>query len=147
MGWGGGFLNIKNIVNKLTAKYKTNNPFELAEFLKIHVHLRPLHEEVNGLYQYCDRNKFIYINSNLDYPAQKVTCGHEIGHAVLHPKLNCTFLKQYTLFSTNKFENQANIFCAHLLLSDDLLQQFKGYTTAQIYAETGVPVEYIKLLR
>lgn len=145
--WGAVIINIKSIVNDLIKKYKTNDPYELASLLKITVKDAPLHEDIKGMYQYVDRNKFIYINSNLLYHTKKSTCGHELGHAILHPKTNCIFLRDYTLFSPSKLEKEANLFAAHLLLTDDVIMQYDGFTYEQISCDTGIPVEYIKLIK
>ncbi|WP_446715373.1 ImmA/IrrE family metallo-endopeptidase [Caloramator sp. Dgby_cultured_2] len=70
-------------------------------------------------------------------------CGHELGHAILHTKINCTFLKQHTLFSTNKFENEANLFCSYLLVSDETLKQYSDYSIEQIAAIFCIPTELL----
>ncbi|MBV7275440.1 ImmA/IrrE family metallo-endopeptidase [Clostridiaceae bacterium UIB06] len=137
---------IKEKVDKLIKKFKTDDPFELAKLLKIKVVYWPLHEEVNGLYQYEKRVKLIYINSSLSYLMQRVVCAHELGHAILHPKLNRTFLKKYTFFNLNKYENEANKFASELLISDDLVKEYPSYfNLEQISISEGLPIELFKL--
>lgn len=138
--------HIKEKVDQLIKKFKTDNPFELAELLKIQVVHWPLHEEVNGLYQYEKRVKFIYINSTLPYLMQRVVCAHELGHAILHPKLNCTFLKNHTFYNINRYENEANRFASELLISDNLKEDYPSYfNLEQISLSEGLPIELLKL--
>lgn len=136
---------IKPIVNKLVDKYKTNNPFEIADFLGIIVKNWDFPAEIRGIYQYEKRNRFIFLNKHLSHYEKLYVCGHELGHAILHTKINCTFLKQYTLFSTNKFENEANLFCSYLLISDELLNQYSCYSFEQIAAIFKIPVELLRI--
>lgn len=84
-------MNIKTKTEKLIKKYKTNNPFEIADELNIKVILMNYPEDINGLYIYVHRSSLIFINKNLPYEMQKVVCAHELGHAVLHHQKNSTF--------------------------------------------------------
>lgn len=70
---------------------------------------------------------------------------HELGHAVLHPKENCAFMSRHTLLLTSKIERQANLFAAYLLITDDLLVEYRGFTIEQLCNGTGYPMELIKL--
>ncbi|KRQ86012.1 Metallopeptidase ImmA [Caloramator mitchellensis] len=134
---------IKTKVDELVKKYKTNNPFELADFLGITAVNWDFPSEIKGIYQYEKRNKFIYLNKQLTYSESLYVCGHEIGHAILHTKINCTFLKQYTLLSTNKLENEANLFSSYLLIPDETLKQYEGYSIEQIAAIFCIPSELL----
>jgi Zn-dependent peptidase ImmA (M78 family) len=98
----------------LKKKYKTDNPFDLAENMDVVIIKQPL-GNVWGLYKYVRRSKVIFINTELEYVQQKFTCGHELGHALLHTRENCSFLKAYTLLSANRLEREASIFAAYLL--------------------------------
>ncbi|MCX7903239.1 MAG: ImmA/IrrE family metallo-endopeptidase [Caloramator sp.] len=134
---------IKPIVNNLVKKYNTNDPFELADYLNVTIKYWNFPLEIKGIYQYEKRNKFIYLNKHLSHHEKLYVCGHELGHAILHTKINCTFLKHHTLFSTNKFENEANLFCSYLLISDETLQQFSSYPLEQIAAIFCIPIEFL----
>lgn len=124
---------IKKKVDKLIHKFKTNNPFEIIDSYKNIILCKiSLDTDINGLYQYHKGVKFIYINSNLSIEKQTVVCAHELGHALLHTKINVCFFKENTFFSTSKFEVQANMFAAELLLPDSLIQRYPNYTLEQI---------------
>lgn len=136
-------------IDKLIAlyerKYGTRDPFEIARCLKIKVYYRPL-KNIAGYYKYMKHNRCIYINSEIeDDVFRKVVMAHELGHAVLHMKDNCTFMKGHTLLLTSKTEKQANIFAARLLITEQLIHDFEGYTREQFCDCTGYPEELIKL--
>ena len=43
------------------------------------------------------------------------------------------------------FIRQANLFAAYLLITDDILQEYRGYTREQLSSGTGLPMELIDL--
>ncbi|MEK6452576.1 ImmA/IrrE family metallo-endopeptidase [Caldifermentibacillus hisashii] len=130
---------IKNKVLQLTKTYKTNDPFELAAAMNIKVYQWDLHSEIMGFYKYIRRNRFIFINVNLVDEDKKFTCSHELGHAVLHTKVNTPFLKVNTFYSIDKIEREANEFAVNLLLYDKNLKDYE--TKFDVLRETGIPYE------
>jgi Zn-dependent peptidase ImmA (M78 family) len=137
---------IKDKINYLLEKYDTNEPTELAECLGIHIVYEFL-ADVQGYYVNAGDYKFIVVNNNLDYYDQRVVIAHELGHVLLHPTLNSSFLKNNTLLCTDKYEYQANYFAANLLLPDGFERDvdFKGMTVEQIAGVVGVPVELVTM--
>lgn len=137
---------IKENVTKLTNRYNTNNPFQLAEYLNIHVIEKSL-GTTRGFYQYYKRNKFIYINSDLREELKRVVCAHELGHAVLHPKYNAVFLSFNTHCVKGKFELQANRFAIELLFTDERATSYKckECTINNISVRECLPEYYLKL--
>lgn len=136
---------IKNKAEKLISNFKTNNPFKIIENYKnILVYKMPLKGNVRGLYQYQKGVKFIFINDNLSEPAQNMVCAHELGHAVLHTRLNVCFFRDNTLFIPNKFEVQANRFAAELLLPDELIRAYFNYSLEQIALDNNIDTELCK---
>lgn len=138
---------IKETVEKLTKTYKTNNPFELAEAMNINVYQRDLHNEIMGFYKYIRKNKFIFINSNLNSNRQLFTCAHELGHSQLHPRINTPFLRSKTFLSVDKIEQEANRFAVELLLPDECLYNFVStdITIKEIAATYGIPKQICHL--
>lgn len=131
-------MDIKKLVTQIIKKYKTNNPFGLAEALGIEVLYENL-GSINGYYTKILRCKFIHVNYNLDETRQRYTIAHELGHALLHPNANTPFLREKTLFSVDKLERQANAFAVELLMPDSLIQQYEGYTIHNIADIVGIP--------
>ncbi|AMX00447.1 ImmA/IrrE family metallo-endopeptidase [Rummeliibacillus stabekisii] len=135
---------INDVIEKYIKKYKTNCPFELAKLLNIHVIFYDLPDEVDGMYYYTKRNKFIFINNKLSEFKQRFVCGHEIGHAELHTKISTPFLRSSTWFSVDRIEVEANYFATHLLLYN---QEFENYETKiDILRENGIPYEMERFL-
>ncbi|RQW75976.1 ImmA/IrrE family metallo-endopeptidase [Lysinibacillus composti] len=138
-------LWLKNKVTNLITKYQSNNPFELCSQLNINVIEWDLHQEINGYYKYDRRNKYIVINQKLDDEWKKTVCAHELGHAILHTRLNTPFMQQNTLFSVDKVEREANRFAAELLIPDESFRELNNiYEIASLH---NVPVELVQLKR
>lgn len=131
---------------QLKKKYSTNNPFELCDYLNIKVMFEDL-GNINGFYQSAPKNKIIHINKNLDYHSQVITCGHELGHALFHSKLNILFLERNTFMIKNKFESEANYFMIELIVDNDIFtkEEFENMTIEQIATSINMPVELLKL--
>ena len=75
--------NIPKIVSSLIKKYNTRDPYSLAQYLNIEIIEYNL-SNAYGMYRLVKRNKFIFINNNLDDTTKKFVLAHELGHAVLH---------------------------------------------------------------
>ncbi|MFC5652811.1 ImmA/IrrE family metallo-endopeptidase [Paenibacillus solisilvae] len=136
-------MGIKKLVSQLTQKHGTNNPFVIASQRKIEVLYEPL-GEIMGYFNTYKRIKMIHINNQLSESEQRLTCSHELGHALLHPKVNTPFLRSNTLFSIDRIEREANEFVAELLIPDELLLQLTLQEAAQVI---GVPPDIATLKR
>lgn len=137
-------MDIRKQVQTLQRKYKTSNPFELAECLGIMVLFENL-GSINGYYNKQLRMKQIHINYNLPEHMQLYTCAHELGHAIRHPDANTPFLRSNTLFSVDKLEIEANKFAVELLISNDILNEYKDCTIDQIARLLGYDKRLIEL--
>lgn len=137
--------DITKLTKKLIKKYKTNDPFELAQCLNIKIFIEPL-GNINGFYQSCPKNKVIHLNENLDEFQKVIVCAHELGHALLHSKLNILFLEKNTFFIKNRYENEANKFAAELLVVNSVLKECPSYfSNEQIASALNLPKELIQL--
>jgi Zn-dependent peptidase ImmA (M78 family) len=135
-------MNIKNLALSLRKKYKTNNPVEIIHSMDISYFECPL-SEFNGFYN--NRLKpFICISSDLSDEEKTITAAHELGHALLHPKLNTLFLSRCTLAVKGRYERQANTFAAELLLDDNIFEKYYGHTMEYIAKCEGVSQELIE---
>lgn len=76
-----------------------------------------------GFYMYIQKTKVILLNHNLSDLQKKIVLSHEIGHAVLHSKVNCAFIKNNTQLKHATYETEANFFGAHLLQATGLLDE------------------------
>ena len=124
-------MNVSDTVNKLVRLHRTRNPFEIIKGMNIILVFYPL-EGVRGFYQYFQRNNIIYIDERLPRNEQLFVCAHELGHMMLHKKVNAVFMDTRTYFNTNKFEIEANKFAMELLISDEILNEYIEYSIQQI---------------
>ena len=94
---------------RLARKYKSNDPFEIAEALDIEVLERSDFKRQKGAFKVILNNSFIFINANLSDEMKRLVCAHELGHALLHRSLGKseTGLMEFELFditSTTEYE-------------------------------------------
>lgn len=136
-------MGIKKLVAKLVHKHGTNNPFEIAAQKDIHILYEPL-GSIMGYFHTYKRISIIHINNSLSEAQQRFTCSHELGHALLHPKVNTPFLKSNTLFSVDRIEREANEFAVELLIADEMLLDHSLEAAA---VACGVPIHIARLKR
>ena len=142
--------NIDEKIQRLIKYYERNlgtrNPMIIAQNLGIRVAIVPL-GKIAGNYQLLKRKRWIFVNEEIprDCPFFQVIVAHELGHAVLHQKENCAFIKNKTLLLTSGIEREANRFAAYLLITDDMLEEFFESTEEKFYSSTGYPQELLAL--
>lgn len=126
-------------------KFNTSDPFKLARALGIEVMICDIGSRF-GCYMYLKRSKCIWINESLEGNERTFVMAHEVGHAILHPKENCYFLRNQTLLNT-KIEREANTFAVEFLIPDDVILEAKanGYTVDQLSRILGYEKELIEL--
>lgn len=128
----------------LCKKYNTRNPFELADYLNIEVQKGNL-GECDGCYMFLKNHRYIFINSNLEHNNMNLVMAHELGHAVLHRKQNCYFIRNKTLLLNSKIEIEANVFAAELLITDDVITENCDFTVEQLSRLLGYEENFINL--
>lgn len=136
--------DIKRLADRIARKYRSRDPFEIIQGMNailIYTHL----EGIRGLYQYFQRNHIIYIDDNLPDREQSFVCAHEMGHMLLHRKMNAIFMERHTFLNRNKFEIEANTFAMDLLVPDGILEEYREYTTEQLSRLLGYHERLIKL--
>lgn len=136
--------DIKSKVDKLVRFYKTRDPFEMVKGMNAILVYYPL-VGVRGFYQYFKRNNIIYIDESLSDFDKKFVLAHELGHMVLHRKSNAIFMDTRTCLKTSGFEMEADLFAMHLLVSDEDVEEYKGYTLEQLSRILGYHQKLIEL--
>lgn len=136
----------KRLIRYYERMVGSRDPVKIAEYANIQIAILPL-GAIAGNYKLIKRKRWIFVNDNIpmDSPMFKVVVAHELGHALLHRKENCAFIKNKTLLLTTGIEREANRFAAYLLISDDMLQNYSGCTQIQFCDCTGYPIELIKI--
>lgn len=136
-------MDTLEIIAQLIRRYNTNDPYELADYLGIIVIREPL-GQIYGYHNYVYRQHFIHINSALDDIHARFTAAHELGHVVLHPTINTSFLARFTFASGGRIERQANTFAVKLLSYG--IEPVDGFTVREAAAIYGIPREYADML-
>ncbi len=135
---------IDHKINELVKLYQTRNPFRIARELKILV----LEENIDGIYGYYSKFnqiKIIHINSAMSDIEKHITCSHELGHCILHPKENTPMLSKKTLTSELKIEKEANYFATHLIV-DPSIEGFEYMSKYEKLICFGLPDEFDRFL-
>ena len=134
---------IKDLVIQSVRKYGTRNPFELAEKMNIEVQIG--NPGCAGCYMYLKKHRYIFLDQNLNEQERIQVMAHELGHAIMHRKQNCYFIRNKTLLLNSKTEREANIFAAELLIEDELIKEYNDFTIAQLARLTGYAEKLIEL--
>lgn len=138
--------DIQYIALGLKDLYDTNNPFDLCECLDIIILYDDLGDELSGFFQRTpDGTEILHINNRLNEYERKYICSHELGHAILQPDLAISFFIENPLLLHSKYEIEADSFAAELLLDDDIIDRYEGFTIDQIAAAEKVPVRLVEL--
>jgi Zn-dependent peptidase ImmA (M78 family) len=109
--------------NRLIRKYKTRNPFELADVLGVDIRYSEDFTKLKGMYAVLSGCRFIIINAGLDEGTKRLIAAHELGHDRLHRDLaKAKGLREYSLYNMKcRPEFEANVFAAELLIDTDAL--------------------------
>ena len=109
---------IIHAVEVLERKYDTRDPYALCECLGIRIRRMDLKKKLKGFFFYQSRIANIVIDSNVNEVLERILIAHELGHAVLHKEIAMMggFQEMEVFDSTSVTENEANLFCAELLI-------------------------------
>lgn len=139
----GEIERIKRLVTYYKRLCNTSDPFEIADRLGILYQIGNLNQE--GCYMFLKNHRYIFLRNQLSREELILVMAHELGHALLDRKSNCYFIRNKTLLLNSRLERRANLFAAYLLISDDLIAEFSGYTMEQMSLCTSYPKELIEL--
>lgn len=128
---------------RLIDQWGSNDPFELCDYLGIYVIDCDLPENISGFYHCMCGVKIIYLNLLLNTIRRKVVCAHELGHAVLHDQVNALFMQNSSNILMSKYEKEADLFCAELLIDDEALHESRDIEA--LARQTGIPERILKL--
>lgn len=126
---------IKRIVSYYCKKYNTRNPFEIADCLGILYQIGDI--GCSGCYMFLKNHRYIFLNQNLSESEVRMVMAHELGHAIMHRKENCYFIRNKTLMLTSKIEIEANTFAAELLIPDELIFEYPDTPADQLARLAG----------
>ena len=135
--------DIKKLVRYYVRKFNTTDPFEIADNLGIIVQTGKLGFE--GCYMFLKNHRCIFRSEDLSKQDRSLVMAHELGHAIMHRKDNCYFIRNQTLLLNSKKEIEANTFAMNLLLTDDILYEHQNCTIEQLSRLTGYEEKLIEL--
>lgn len=124
------------MVNFYVKKFDMRNPYELAKCLNVEVQVGQLGSRA-GCYMFLKNHKCIFLNEDLEEKEMLLVMAHELGHAIMHRKENCYFIRNKTLLLTSRIEIEANTFAAELLIPDDIIFEHPGMPAEQIARLAG----------
>lgn len=136
--------DIKQLVNYYVRKFNTRNPYKLAACLNVEVQIGELGSQA-GCYMFLKNHKCIFLNEDLEENEMRLVMAHELGHAIMHRKENCYFIRNKTLMLTSKLEIEANTFAAELLIPDEIIFENRQTTTEQLSRLLGYEQALIEL--
>lgn len=139
-------MNIADTVKKLKKRFSDISPETIAEKLDAIILKEDLPDSTRGFFQLSRRIIIIYINCNLSDIEQRNVLAHELSHAILHKHMNRIFMDSRTLNVPNRYENQANLLAAYMIIDDHDAREYiiNGYTYGQISCMTGVKEQFVK---
>lgn len=126
---------IKGLVACYVKKLNTTDPFKIADSLGILYQIGNI--GCDGCYMFLKNHRYIFLNQNLSESDMYLVMAHELGHALLHRKENCYFIRNKTFLSVSKIEREANTFAAELLIQDSLITENPDMTKGQIAQLAG----------
>ena len=135
--------DIKKTVAYYKKIYETSNPFKIADNLGILYQFGNLNFE--GCYMFLKNHRYIFLNQNLPDHEMNLVMAHELGHAILHRRENCYFIRNKTLLLNSKKEIEANLFAMELLIDDVFIEEHQHLTIRQIARLSGYCEKLIEL--
>lgn len=141
-------MNKKDILTLADAMAKKHgrDPFTAAEAEGIGISFYPFHR-LPGMYGVVADQPFIALKTGLSPALARVICAHELGHHFLHRAVAAGgFFKESVIFGgAGRLEQEANLFCAEFLLSDEeILPSLRcGISAEAVAADLSLPPELI----
>jgi Zn-dependent peptidase ImmA (M78 family) len=142
--------SIVKIAHSITKKYGTSSPFSLCDYIGVPVVKMEIPESMKG---FCFKKEsggsVIVLNDSLSYRESSYCCAHELGHVLLHPKINVQVVKDLTNLCIRRYEKEADFFAACLFIDPNMNEWNETYdplTCGQIASLSGLP-ERVVLLR
>ena len=139
-------MDIRQKVSELIQRYKTDDPFLIADLKNIHIVYGNLGGKFGNYIKY-KRSKFIILDDKRT-PERILpfVCAHELGHALCTPNENTQWLKTYTMtVNADYIERMANEFAVELLLNDKYISDHAEHSIYNLADCRGVPQQFIVL--
>ena len=135
---------------KLVKRCGTRDPFEIARQLGVYIIFCENFGSLKGMYRVIKRNRFIFLNNELDENMLRIVCAHELGHDQLHRNIaKKNSIQEFMLYDMkSKPEYEANIVAAEILMDNDEVLSYiydYGYTAEQIACAMSTDINLVAL--
>lgn len=136
---------IQKCVQDIVIKNGSAEPKAICENMGIIILSLELPERVNGFTMQSRGRWFIVLNRMLDDDRKRFTTAHELGHIIMHGCTNSINLSCNTYFCVSKYEREADMFAAWLLLTAeyDLCTECETLTIRQASRMAHIPEEKV----
>lgn len=134
---------IKDKVAYYVQKCGTRDPFRIADQLGVLIQIGDI-GDCSGCYMFLKNHRYIFLNQNLTDQEARMVLAHELGHAILHRKQSCYFLREKTLLLPG-IEREANLFASELLIPDEEIKEHRDYSTEQLARMLGYQERFVQL--
>lgn len=122
----------------------SNDPFAIADLLGIRVVFEKLGKKDAFFTNMCNI-PIIHINEEIAPEIRDFVCAHELGHALLHRDTNASWLAFHTYSNDCRLEREANQFAVELLMPDEFVKEFDGFTIYDVGTMVGIPRQLCEL--
>ncbi len=135
---------IVDIVQNLVQAGGTRDPVRLCQFMGIKLIFTELPVSTQGFYMNTSLGQAIVVNEALSPEAVPACIAHELGHACLHGELNSIFLLEKTELVVGRYEREADLFAATLLIDPQDPEMFAASTVEEIAQVVHLPVSVVE---
>lgn len=141
---------LSRVGSRLVKRCGTRDPFEIAEQIGVNVMFCENFGTLKGMYRVIKRNRFIFLNQDLDENTLRIVCAHELGHDQLHRQMAKNHpIQEFVLYSMKSVpEYEANIVASEILIdSNEVLDYIfdYGYTAEQIARAMSTDINLVAL--
>ncbi len=141
--------SIREKAEELVRRFGTRDPLRISRALGIHILKVDSLRRLKGFYRVIKRNRFIFLNAKNSPRRNRIVCGHELGHDLLHREFaEENIMDEFSVSDlSSRREYEANLFLAELLLPDDeMLEYIKdGMGVREIARATASDVSLVAL--
>lgn len=141
---------LSQVGNRLVKRCGTRDPFEISTQIGINIMFCEDFGTLKGMYRVIKRNRFIFLNKDLDEDMLRIVCAHELGHDQLHRQMAKTHpIQEFMLYDMkSEPEYEANIVAAEILMDNEEVLSYifdYGYTAEQIARAMSTDINLVAL--
>lgn len=136
--------------NRTVRECGSRDPYVIARQLDVEIIPCDFSRQ-RGAYKVIKRNRFIFINENLDAVSKRIVLLHELGHDALHRNeaTGTGGFQEFNIFdmADSRMEYEANVFAAQIELDDDEFLDYceRGFDVQQIAAAMDSDINLVAL--